>query len=355
MPINKNSLQAKINNLSIKIGVHQNILLKTFFFDAFLKRLSRSNYIDNFVFKGGFLLSTSLGINLRSTMDIDFLLRKMDLERDNIVSIMKEVSTIDVGDRVSFEYKGIEEIRQEDEYGGYCVTLIGKLENIKETINVDIATGDPITPSAIDYRYKCLFDDESLSFKAYNFETILAEKLQTILYRGIANSRSKDFYDLYIIHKLRWNDIDTKLLIEAFNNTCKYRETIFTKDESLKIIENIKKDPQMETRWNSYRKRNKFVGDIEFKESIDAAILIIEDIYRHQKYRFINNDVKIDFPLSKTMQDLVDKAEKADILNDYGLYMNIADAIDSQGKKETTHHLLKESEWKKLVKRYRLL
>ena len=124
MPINKNSLQAKINNLSIKIGVHQNILLKTFFFDAFLKRLSRSNYIDNFVFKGGFLLSTSLGINLRSTMDIDFLLRKMDLERDNIVSIMKEVSAIDVGDRVSFEYKDIDEIRQEDEYGASAVKAV---------------------------------------------------------------------------------------------------------------------------------------------------------------------------------------------------------------------------------------
>ena len=278
MPINKNSLQARINNLSTKTGVHPNILLKSFFFDAFLKRLAASKYADKFVFKGGFFLSTSLGINLRSTMDIDFLLRKMNLTMENIVNVLKEVSLIDIGDNVTFEYQNINEIRRDDEYGGYNIVLLGKLENIKETISIDVATGDPITPSAMDYRYKCLFDEEILSFKAYNFETILAEKLQTILFRGIANSRSKDFYDIFIIYKLRWNDIDTKVLKEAFVNTCNYRGTVFAKDEALRIVDRIKNDSQMESRWKTYSKRNQFAKNIEFKDTLNPLETIIEEL-----------------------------------------------------------------------------
>lgn len=278
MLINKNSLQARINNLSTKTGVHPNILLKSFFFDAFLKRLAASKYADKFVFKGGFFLSTSLGINLRSKMDIDFLLRKMNLTMENIVNVLKEVSLIDIGDNVIFEYQSINEIRQDDEYGGYNIVLLGKLENIKETISIDVATGDPITPSAMDYRYKCLFNDEILSFKAYNFETILAEKFQTILFRGIANSRSKDFYDIFIIYKLRWNDIDTKVLKEAFVNTCNYRGTVFAKDEALRIVDRIKNDSQMESRWKTYSKRNQFAKNIEFKDTLNPLETIIEEL-----------------------------------------------------------------------------
>lgn len=278
MPINKNSLQARINNLSTKTGVHPNILLKSFFFDAFLKRLAASKYADKFVFKGGFFLSTSLGINLRSTMDIDFLLRKMNLTMENLMDVLKEVSSIDIGDNVTFEYQNINEIRQDDEYGGYNIVLLGKLENIKETISIDVATGDPITPSAMDYRYKCLFDEEILSFKAYNFETILAEKLQTILFRGIANSRSKDFYDIFIIYKLRWNDIDINVLKEAFVNTCNYRGTVFAKDEALRIVDRIKNDSQMESRWKTYSKRNQFAKNIEFKDTLNPLETIIEEL-----------------------------------------------------------------------------
>lgn len=277
--INKNALQAKINNLSNKTGVHQNILLKSFFFDAFLKRLATSSYSDNFVFKGGFLLSTSLGIDLRSTMDIDFLLRKLSLDRNNVIKVIKEVASIDLDDGVVFEFQSIDEIRQEDNYGGYNVTLLGRLENIKEIVSIDIAAGDPITPKAVNYEYKCLFDNDVLKFKAYNFETILAEKLQTILFRGIANSRSKDFYDLFIIYKFRWDDIDVTVLKKAFENTCNYRETIFTRADATKILENISNDPTMETRWNTYRRRNKYVEGIEFKEALDVARLVLESVF----------------------------------------------------------------------------
>lgn len=279
MPINKNSLQARINNLSLKTGVHQNILLKSFFFDAFLKRLEVSKYVDNFVFKGGFLLSTSLGINLRSTMDIDFLLRKIDFEKERILDILKEVSQIDISDNVSFQYEDVNAIRKDDKYGGYNITFLGKLENIKEKISIDIATGDPITPMAIDYKYRCLFENKVLSFKAYNFETILAEKLQTILVRDTINSRSKDYYDIYIIYKLRWNEINAVILKEAFKNTCKYRDTHFTKEDSKKIIERINDDSQLKARWNNYCLKNAYAQGIDFLDVVKTLLVIINNIF----------------------------------------------------------------------------
>ena len=278
MAMNKNSLQAKINNMSKETGVHQNILLKSYFFDAFLRRLSASGYSDNFVFKGGFLLAMSLGIDLRSTMDIDFLLRRMDLEKQNIINTLVEVASIDLGDNVHFEFKDVSEIRADDEYGGYNIAFWAKLENIEETISIDIATGDPITPNAVDYGYKCLFDGEILTFNSYNFETIIAEKLQTVLSRGVTNSRSKDFYDLYIIHKLRWNEISLETLGKAFANTCNYRGTVFDKKDALKIIDNIKTDRAMKTRWNAYKKRNKYVGHLEFEEAVAVVAAILSNL-----------------------------------------------------------------------------
>ena len=162
MKINKSSLQARVNNLANEKGVPANVILQDYFFDAFLKRLAVSSYADNFVFKGGFLLSTSLGINYRSTVDIDFLLRKESLTRDNIETIFRNIIATKIDDNITFEYLGLEEIRKEDEYGGFNVSLIGRLENIKQPVSIDIATGDPITPSAVVYTHKCLFDDEEL-------------------------------------------------------------------------------------------------------------------------------------------------------------------------------------------------
>jgi predicted nucleotidyltransferase component of viral defense system len=279
MGINKSSLQSRINNLANKTGVHQNILLKSFFFDAFLKRLSISEHASQFIFKGGFLLSTSLGINLRSTQDIDFLLRKIDFQRQTIENLLKEVASTKIDDNVEFVLQSVNEIRDEDLYGGYNVVLLGKLENIRETISIDLATGDPITPNDVDYEYKCLFSNEIIHFKAYNYESILAEKLQTILIRGVLNSRCKDFYDVYIIQKLKCDCVNPIILKQAFENTCKYRNTFFTKEEAFKIITQIETDSQMNLWWNTYKKRNSFVGDTQFKEAINATLLILEIVF----------------------------------------------------------------------------
>ena len=276
MKINKNSLQARIKNLSSQKGVPSNVILQDYFFDAFLKRLAKSQYVENFVFKGGFLLSATLGIDFRSTMDMDFLLTKLAMNKENIEKIFKGIAEIDVDDNVTFEFVDINDIRQEDEYGGFNVSLLGRLENVKVVVSIDIATGDPITPSSVSYHYRCLFDNEILTFAAYNFETIIAEKLQTILNRGVTNSRSKDFYDLYIIYKLRWNDINISTLKEAFNNTCRYRNTIFSSGHATEIKNQIENDLSMQKRWESFLKKNEFASDISFSDTISVLNIILE-------------------------------------------------------------------------------
>lgn len=276
MKINKNSLQARIKNLSSQKGVPSNVILQDYFFDAFLKRLAKSQYVENFVFKGGFLLSATLGIDFRSTMDMDFLLTKLAMNKENIEKIFKGIAEIDVDDNITFEFVDINDIRQEDEYGGFNVSLLGRLENVKVVVSIDIATGDPITPSSVSYHYRCLFDNEILTFAAYNFETIIAEKLQTILNRGVTNSRSKDFYDLYIIYKLRWNDINISTLKEAFNNTCRYRNTIFSSGHATEIKNQIENDLSMQKRWESFLKKNEFASDISFSDTISVLNIILE-------------------------------------------------------------------------------
>lgn len=279
MSINKNSLQARIKNISDEKKISANIILQNYFFDAFLKRLAKSKYRNNFVFKGGLLLSTALGVNLRTTMDIDFLIRNLALTRENIQRIFEEILELKINDNITFDFTNIKVIKQFDEYGGYTVSILGHLENIKVSFGIDIATGDPLTPDSIIFNYKCLLDDEVLNLPSYNFETIIAEKIQTVLKRGSNNSRCKDFYDLFIILKLRWNIVDMDILRRAYINTSKYRNTFLSKKEALSIVNDISNNAKMFARWKTYAKKNEFARDIEFTETIDAIKSIIDVIY----------------------------------------------------------------------------
>lgn len=275
MKINKNSLQARIKTVVAQKNVPSNIVLQEFFFESFLKRLANSKYSSNYILKGGCLLSNNLGIDYRSTMDIDFLVTKMSLQKDVIEATIKDVCLINVDDFVKFNLIDISDIRDDDQYGGYKITLLGTLENIKVNIYIDIAAGDPITPHAIEYSYKCLFDDCTINIPSYNFETILAEKLQTILSRGITNSRCKDFYDIYIIKTLKFDNVNTKDLTVAFKKTCEYRGTAFSKEEAVKIINNLSENKMVLDRWMNYIKKHSFASNIDFKIVINKILELI--------------------------------------------------------------------------------
>ena len=279
MKINKNSLQARINNLSKERGVHANVLLVSFFFDSFISRLAKSKYADNFVFKGGFYLATLLGVQNRYTADIDFLLRRESLTIDRLKTVFSEIIAIDADNPVSFEISDISPIRDTDAYGGYSVLLTGRLENVRQSFHVDVATGDPITPADIGYSYCSLIGGEKIAFRAYNLETVLAEKLQTILARGVLNSRCKDFYDVYIVRQLQWGSVDRQNLKDAFEKTCEYRKTSFGKGEADGILEQISSNEQLRSRWKNYAKKSSFARDVSFDSTISACRQVIEIVF----------------------------------------------------------------------------
>jgi len=279
MKISKNSLQARINNVSIEKGVHANILLKSFFFDAFMKRLVKSEFAEDFIFKGGFFLSKKLGIEHRSTMDVDFLVRHLNLEEENIKKIMKKICEIDADDGVVLSFLSISDIREEDLYGGFNVVIKARFENIKERISIDVATGDPITPHAVPFVYKSLITNEEIHLDSYNLETVLAEKLQTVLTRGTLNSRCKDYYDIFIIFQTKQEEMNINDLSLAFQKTCQHRNTPYIKDEANAILTNILNSESMKQRWMSYAKKNSFMKGISFKETVDVIQKVIELVF----------------------------------------------------------------------------
>lgn len=276
MKINKDSLKARANNIANKYNISQNIIYSRFFYDAFLKRLSISKYYDKFILKGGLYLSSIFGIDSRSTMDIDFCLTKLPLNKENIINIINEIINGNYKDGIDFNIVRIDEIRNEDVYGGFQITLLGKLENVKCQFGIDIATGDPIIPSEKEYNYNCLVSEEELTIKTYSLESVIAEKLETILSRGIFNSRSKDYYDLYVLWKTKQEELSKKDLLVAYFKTCEYRKFTISKEDALNLLDEIGNNSQINKRWNSYCKITKYAEGLLFKDVIETIKEIIE-------------------------------------------------------------------------------
>jgi len=246
-----------------------------FFFETFLQKIADSPFRLNFVLKGGFLLSSIIGIESRSTMDIDISIRNQSFDEDSIRQIIKTIITTKTKNEVIFELKTVFPIKEHDDYKGYRVSLVGKLQNIKQPFNIDIATGDPITPKEIEYCYNSVFDNKNIiKIYAYNLETIIAEKLETIISKKTNNSRSKDFYDLYIIKKLKMNKIDVAILNRAIKATFEYRNTPFAKDAIILDLENILHDSSYQKYWKLYAKKNIYAEEIMFEDIVFA----IEDL-----------------------------------------------------------------------------
>jgi predicted nucleotidyltransferase component of viral defense system len=279
MKINKDSLKARANNISSELKIPQNVVYNRFFYDAFLSRLAISKYKNNFVLKGGLYLSSLLGIDMRSTMDIDFYIKKVLMEREKILRIINEISLINIDDGIIFQILKINNIRNDDKYGGFQVLILGKLDNVKCQFGIDVATGDPIIPKEQNYEYKCLVTGESLPLKVYSLESVVAEKIETILSKGISNSRSKDFYDLFVLKKFEIENIDKRVLIKAFNEVCSYRNFVINKNDALKMIDMISSNNEILIRWKSYCRNVGYVGELSFYEVINSIRNWIEIIF----------------------------------------------------------------------------
>lgn len=271
---NVQSLKDRVRNFSKLTGLNHNQIIQNFMFEKFLERLSVSKYKDYFVLKGGCLLSSIMGVKIRSTRDIDFNITGINFNLNEIKKIVSDIIEINLVDNITFEIANIEEIKEEQEYEGYRFTLLCKFENIKVNFHLDISTGDIMTPNSINYSYKKLLEEEYISLMTYNFETIIAEKLQSILDKKIVNSRMKDYYDIYYFVNYRWNDLDTTNLKRAILRTFEHRETVGDLSRVEEIINKIKIDNTMNNLWKMYREKYDYICSVEF----DACLFAIQKI-----------------------------------------------------------------------------
>lgn len=273
--MNSIQLKDKLRNLSHKKNVDFNTLLRLYMYDRFIERLSISKYKDNFILKGGFYLSTLFGIESRNTMDIDTAFSNAQFNEETIVKMINEIVSIDLKDNAKLSYINIFPIRDEEEYGGFRVELSVKIETIKEKFHLDVATGDPITPRAITYKYKPVLGEKTIKILAYNIETVLAEKLETIFSRLELNGRMRDFYDIYLIYTKEKNNINRENLRKAVKNTFNKRE--FKRDiiDSFKII---KESTILRKRWLIYSNKYIYAKDIEYTEILKYIEQLVEEI-----------------------------------------------------------------------------
>lgn len=269
-----NSMQVKdkLKNIAVKKNIEFNTLLRLYMYDRFIERLAVSKYRDNFILKGGFYLSTLFGLESRSTKDIDTAIKDTNFTKENVEEMIKSIISIDINDGALINFVKISNIREEDQYGGFRVVLNVKVDTIRETFQIDIATGDPITPKPIVYKYLPILGDGYINIWSYNIETVIAEKLETILRRAEANSRTRDYYDLYLIYTKGWNNVNFNDLHKAIDKTLKKNYT-GNIEEAIAILKDSK---IIKNRWDSYKKKYEYAKNIDY----DKIMQCIEEIVK---------------------------------------------------------------------------
>lgn len=255
-------------------------LFQMFYFERLLERISKSNYRDEIILKGGVLLSSIIGNDERTTKDLDATLKGIPLTKDKIEIMFNEILNIKINDGVLFELINIKDIRLEDEYGGFSLNILASLDKNKTYITVELTTGDIITPREIKYSYNCIFEDKKIPIMSYTIETIIAEKFQTIISRGVLNTRLKDFYDIYVLMNTKMDEINLKTLKSAIRNTFNKRETKYDISELNLIIDDLKENNDLKRLWIEYQNKNNYSKNIDYImtiESIEKIITILEE------------------------------------------------------------------------------
>lgn len=253
-------------------------ILQRYMFERVLERISTSKYQDNFILKGGLLLSSMFGIDNRMTKDMDATVTGIDVSKDKMLKVLNEILGINLKDGVTFDVVDVTDIREDDEYGGNKYHIVGKLQSLKVNLEIDISTGDKVTPRELKYKYPLIFEDRTIMISSYNIETILAEKIETVLRRGSFNSRMKDFYDIYyFLTKLR-KEIDINILKEAVNNTFSKRDSFEYLNDYEQIIDTIVDNERLERLWNIYSSKYKYANDIDINEILKLLKDIIKKL-----------------------------------------------------------------------------
>lgn len=268
-------LKSRMKKLALKNKIPAQAVLQNFMLERLLERISVSKYKDIFILKGGMLIASMIGIGNRTTMDMDGTIQGYPLLGEAIQSVFTEICSISLNDDVTLSLNSITPIRDEDEYGGYRLMIIARYEGINTPLKVDITTGDVITPEAVRYTFHSSFEGKRIEIWAYNVETILAEKVETILRRSVLNTRPRDFYDVYILMKTHHRTIDKDVFIAALNATARKRVSLIALQEQRRILQAIQSDSPVRQRWDLYCKENFYANNIEFDEVINSLVDIL--------------------------------------------------------------------------------
>ena len=263
-------LKGKIRNIAKEKNLSSQEILQMYLFERVLERLSKSKYAHNFILKGGFLIASMIGIDERTTMDIDTTVKGLSMDMETIEPIIREILSINVNDGIEFEYRRIEQIREDDDYNNFRVFFNAKYGKINNPMKMDITTGDEITPAAIEYKYPTIFGDGEIDVTAYNLETILAEKYETIIRRNIGNTRARDYYDLYALFAIYKDYLNVVILGDAIKKTGKKRGSLAELEDWQVILDEIAEEQAIRDLWESYCDEYAYAKAISFDDVIQT-------------------------------------------------------------------------------------
>ena len=268
------SLKARIRNIARQKSIPAQVILQNYMFERLLVRLSASKYKEKFVLKGGMLVAAIVGLDNRATMDLDTTLKNLPLNPEAILNALEQVCAIPMDDDVSFEIGTISPIRQDDIYGGYRIMLNARFDTMLTPLSIDVSTGDAITPHAVPYQFSEIFDNEKFyELWAYNIETVMAEKVETILRRGVFNTRPRDFYDAYILAATQ--KFDRELFAEALTTTAAHRGTADQIADIPEILRQIETSPELHRMWEKYRRQFSYAASIEYEMIIEMLRALV--------------------------------------------------------------------------------
>ncbi len=272
-------LKALIRNLSKDKDIKAEILLRNFMLERLLERISLSKYREQFILKGGMLIASIVGVDARSTMDMDATIQGFELSEEELADVLNVILAVEIDDGVTMSLSKIESIREGSDYPGMRVSISAILDKTRQTMKVDITTGDRITPKAIEYHFKLLLEDRSISVLAYNLETVFAEKMETILSRGTTTTRMRDYYDIYILSSLYEDNLDNDILKIAFKETATYRGTYENiSSNGSEYIEMIEDSTILSNLWDQYRSKNEYASEIEWVDVLTSMKKIFNKI-----------------------------------------------------------------------------
>ena len=263
-------IKGAIRNISKKTGVNPNSLLQMCLFEGILEKLSKSKYSENFILKGGLLISSLIGVDMRSTMDMDTTLRGIPLNEVSITKILNEILAIEIDSDIEYKLIKLSPIRQKDVYEDFCASISCIFGKINATLNIDITTGDVITPREMNYSYSKILEEGTIPIMTYTIETILAEKFETISSRNITTTRARDFYDLYMIYSIYKDKIDKGILRKAIERTSKYRGSFETALQYKEIVELFRESETPKELWKKYTQNNPYAKDVDFLDTISV-------------------------------------------------------------------------------------